>query len=239
MYGSLTKALHDPFNHGWVDSLYNHPLISLLSEKSGKKSAYISASTFSIALVDIVIQHHEAKNQTKSTRPLSEKFVEAVNNLTDGAVKSMLLDFIHNGNGDHDKVKQNIMLWFDEYMNLVSSWYKKRNQRVLFVISAFSAIAANVDSIELFKIFWAHSVLADVLASRGNNLVDVTMMDKIMHSLHWSNLPFLWYNTGWVNISKISGWLVTSAAVTFGAQYWFDIFGRIINLRSAGKAPQK
>ena len=35
------------------------------------------------------------------------------------------------------------------------------------------------------------------------------------------------------------GWLLTAVAASFGAPFWFDLLGKIINIRSAGKAPER
>lgn len=33
------------------------------------------------------------------------------------------------------------------------------------------------------------------------------------------------------------GWLITAAACTLGAQFWFDLLGKLVKLRAAGRAP--
>jgi hypothetical protein len=47
-----------------------------------------------------------------------------------------------------------------------------------------------------------------------------------------------WYATasGW--IEKLIGWLVTAAAIMLGAPFWFDLLGKFMQLRSAGKKPE-
>jgi hypothetical protein len=37
----------------------------------------------------------------------------------------------------------------------------------------------------------------------------------------------------------LAGWLLTALAASLGAPFWFDILGRIINIRNAGKAPNE
>ncbi len=36
-------------------------------------------------------------------------------------------------------------------------------------------------------------------------------------------------------ISRIIGWVITMAAITFGAPFWFDLLNKLVNLRSTGK----
>jgi hypothetical protein len=53
--------------------------------------------------------------------------------------------------------------------------------------------------------------------------------------LSWKDTPGGLYQ--W--IIKIIGLLLTSFAVSLGAPFWFDILGKLVNLRSAGRDPSK
>jgi hypothetical protein len=35
----------------------------------------------------------------------------------------------------------------------------------------------------------------------------------------------------------LAGWLITALAASLGAPFWFDLLGRFINVRNAGKVP--
>ena len=41
----------------------------------------------------------------------------------------------------------------------------------------------------------------------------------------------------WVRV--VIGWLITAFAVMFGAPFWFDLLGKLVSLRAAGKNPDK
>jgi hypothetical protein len=43
---------------------------------------------------------------------------------------------------------------------------------------------------------------------------------------------------GWGYLSKLAGLIVTAAAATLGAPFWFDILQKLIGIRSAGKPPK-
>lgn len=40
-------------------------------------------------------------------------------------------------------------------------------------------------------------------------------------------------------MARLLGWLFTVLAASLGAQFWFDVLGKIVNLRSSGKRPAK
>jgi hypothetical protein len=43
---------------------------------------------------------------------------------------------------------------------------------------------------------------------------------------------------GWGLLSKLGGLIITAAAATLGAPYWFDILQKLISIRSAGNVPE-
>ena len=65
---------------------------------------------------------------------------------------------------------------------------------------------------------------------------------EITFSLLWEKQnrigPWLSGHLGQVFL-LIAGWLLTAFAASLGAPFWFDILGRIINIRNAGKAPNE
>jgi hypothetical protein len=65
---------------------------------------------------------------------------------------------------------------------------------------------------------------------------------EITFSLLWEKqnriVPWLSGHRGQVFL-LIAGWLLTAFAASLGAPFWFDILGRIINIRNAGKAPNE
>ncbi len=48
-------------------------------------------------------------------------------------------------------------------------------------------------------------------------------------------------NTIWIVflglLSKLIGWLITAGILSFGAPFWFDLLGKLVDLRKAGKKP--
>jgi hypothetical protein len=40
-------------------------------------------------------------------------------------------------------------------------------------------------------------------------------------------------------LTRVLGWLFTVLAASLGAQFWFDVLGKIVNLRMSGKRPEK
>ena len=231
LYRSLEKILSDSQNHTWVEALYHHPLVSNLSEKKGRLPDYISSTTFATVITGNIIRHYEAKNGGASNASEYKRLNDALNDLREGEVKTMFQTFVSAGEGSFEKVKQNIGSWYDEYMTRVSSSYKKRNQRRLFLIAISVTILVNVDTIELFKLLWNYSIISDMITGGHFQQSGGGVIGYMLQTIRWANLPFVWMNSTLVDGAKILGWLVTALATTFGSQYWFDILGRMINLK--------
>jgi hypothetical protein len=41
----------------------------------------------------------------------------------------------------------------------------------------------------------------------------------------------------WRIITLLPGWIVSGIAIAMGAPFWFDLLGKIVNVRNAGKPP--
>lgn len=65
--------------------------------------------------------------------------------------KNALTTLIDAAGDDVAKARENIEGWYDNSMDRVSSWYKKRTQVVLMILGIFIAVTLNVDTITVVK----------------------------------------------------------------------------------------
>ncbi len=47
----------------------------------------------------------------------------------------------------------------------------------------------------------------------------------------WYSLLLFWLNRHWL------GFIITSAALSLGAPFWFDLLNKLVSMRSAGQKP--
>jgi hypothetical protein len=66
-------------------------------------------------------------------------------------LKTTLKVLFDEAGGDLDRFKKGLGSWFNESMDRVSGWYKKRAQMVLFVIALLGALFCNVDAIHIIQ----------------------------------------------------------------------------------------
>lgn len=66
-------------------------------------------------------------------------------------IRETLLVLFDDAENDIDKFKQNIEVWFNNAMDRVGGWYKRRTQTVITVLSVLATIGLNVDALLIVK----------------------------------------------------------------------------------------
>ncbi|SFK43466.1 hypothetical protein SAMN05216302_100692 [Nitrosomonas aestuarii] len=139
-------------------SLYEHPLIDTLSPPGGSRPSYISASTFSTALVQVL-------TSDGSFMTLSQKLDNRTTSL--GKLLGPMLD---EANGDLEKFKAKVESHFNAVMDRVGGWYKRRAQVVIFLIGLVLASVLNVDSIYIAQQLQRNPAQVETLVQAAERL---------------------------------------------------------------------
>jgi len=143
--------------------LYEHPLIQGLSSPPGLLSrvpllqglvgrgpSYIRSRTFAIALLDVV---------------RGESAVQA--GAAGGSVRRTLALLEREAGGDPARFRANVETWFDDSMERVSGWYRRRTQVLLLLWAAVITVATNADSLVIAKALWRDPALRQSLVARA------------------------------------------------------------------------
>lgn len=159
---AIRNLLNDSGKSGMAEALYDHPLIKTLAEHKGKRGpSYIPSRTFALALLDTIAPPDPAKGPKAINEVRS-----AATQLPDSEMKRVLLLLINEAEGDLKKVTENIMRWFDDAMERVSGWYKRRVQRIIIGLAIVVTIVSNADTLAITTSLWRDPALrASVVAS--------------------------------------------------------------------------
>jgi hypothetical protein len=126
-----------------ADDFYNHALIGALF-KDNQKPSYIPSRTFALALMNIV-----APSAGDGSNPV-QSFREAVSRIKDDSyaapIKNALIALADDAQGDINKLRANIENWYDDTMDRVSGWYKRRTHTIIIFLGLGIAVALNADS---------------------------------------------------------------------------------------------
>ncbi len=224
--------------------VYNHPLIQKLAKKD-KHPSYIPSRNFALALLDVL------KDPSAPGGPLTEA-EDTVSRLPDGPIKKALVGLIDSGQGDIAQVRKNIEDWYDDTMDRVSGWYKRNAQKWMFGIAFVLVACINVDSVHIAQRLWRDPQLRAQVVAHADVLVGEKPTDQKQKEIkklrkELDELPIGWDRASLdsfsadpgFSISKVFGWVLTTIAVSLGAPFWFDGLNKLLNIRAAGRRPEK
>ena len=217
-----------------VKQIYNNPLIKGLSQNAAsnkpRKPSYIPADLFAAAV-------------------MGSKLVQSYKNnpdAVDSHVPEALALIIQRANNDTAKELAGIEKWFNDAMERVSGWYKRRVQLIIFFLGLVIVVGLNVDTISLITNISNDTVLRStiVAAAQGpaatqpnaNLPTLVNDIKQIQPVIGWSSSTLPGDFWGWV--LKIVGLLATTFAISLGAPFWFDVLNKFISFRASGPPPQ-
>ena len=184
-----------------------------------------------------------------AARPLDEAIEAVPSERVKDALAALLADVHAHAGKAEDEValfRTAAETWYDDTMARVSGWYKRRVQLVLWLIGLTVAIVLNVDTVNIARVLWADDTVRAALvaqaeqASEEGAALDAARLEQLDIPLGWRfgsdgslDVPSRWED--W--LSKAIGVLITSAALSMGAPFWFDLLGKVARLPSAGAPP--
>jgi hypothetical protein len=145
--------------------------------------------------------------------------------------------------------------WFEDAMDRVNGWYKRHAQVVTLVIAAIIAFGLNASTVRIVERLDKEpavraTLVAQAEAAEGPAKVEETSLKEAAQAASGAydkvdalKLPIMWAGENVPTslaaiLSTILGCLVTTAAISLGAPFWFDTLSKLSNLRAAGKKPE-
>jgi hypothetical protein len=161
---NLRQGLQRLLSPALADALYDHPLISKLS-KSGRGPSYIPADVFARALVDVLA------NLTAARPESSRDLGGMIDNAPDPDVRRVLTLLLAEAGQDGEKLKKSLEEWFNDSMDRVAGWYKRKTQVANLILAAVLAFAANADSLQIAQGLSNDAALRAALVAQAQALV--------------------------------------------------------------------
>jgi hypothetical protein len=219
-------------------SVFHHGLIC--PDPKDRAPSYIAAHNFSAALT-------AALTRGGATQPLLEQIATGVAELPPGRVHDSLQALLTQAQGDLDRFNAGVERWFDDAMDRLSGAYKRFCGYFLLAFGVVVAVGFNIDSIEIAGYLWKNPEVAAVVAEQAQAAVaaapaasDVAAgSPQALALLQATTVPFGWGPGVSVGPLKLLGWFATALAVSLGAPFWFDLIGRLLNLRATGPRPKR
>jgi len=253
LWDGVRNLLYDSEGTGLAKQLYDHALVKNLG-KAGQLPSYVPSRAFALALFDLVAPVHDST----TTRTLQD-IRNSVANISNEQVKTTLVVLIDDAEGDLKKARENVERWYDDAMDRVSGWYKKKTQLFILVWALAVTLSVNADTVLIANTLAHDATLRTSLVA----LAEITAKEPLPQDAKGttervqqmsSDIKKLGLPIGWSLEPKdpkslpsdVGGWALkiiglslTAIAVSLGAPFWFDVLNKLINIRSAGKKPER
>jgi hypothetical protein len=241
----LRELLRDPGGSGLTQELLKHPLIGSLS--SGIRTpSYIPSHMFAVALVDLLIPSKEGQPTIERLRAALAEEGDDPQGLN--PLRRALLPLIDSAESEISKARESIEKWFDNGMDRVSGWYKRRQERNILIIALATAVLLNADTIMISNVLLKNPAVraqAVELARQRGSSGELARADlaELQFPFGWTNVPWAEslggptpvrvggglapasdfpYDFGSASL-KLVGLLITTAAISLGAPFWFEL----------------
>ena len=238
---NLQSGVQNLIGNHYAKKVYEHPLIKNLAKKN-KLPSYIAPETLSAVLLEVIAREQSGKSYSAHAAADARSLVDKIS--AEHPLKKILGALIDGSDNAANILKDRLADWFDEGMNRVSGWYKRKAKVIIFLIASGVAVATNASSIHMAEELWRNDALRTQIATQAQIAASEVDLPELKGNLQglktfpigWSGLPESWLD----GVKTVIGWLITAAAISLGAPFWFDLLGKVANLRgSGGKAQAK
>jgi hypothetical protein len=167
-----------------AERIYDDPLVKSLARTSWwnklwrmkARPAYIPSQLFAKAFLRQANVTVDANNL-----PQLPATAKAANKPINQETLDLLTTLKTYAPGDVDKLTSSVEQWYDDAMDRVSGWYKRRSQLIILFIGAALAVGLNADSVMLANVFWQDPTLRAATANAATEYVQThqAQVDKL------------------------------------------------------------
>jgi hypothetical protein len=246
-------------DEGLTERFFRNPRVKALSKPPGvlrraSGPSYIPSRVFALTLLDSLFPPGE--DEGRDLFALARARLEEDD--VPGRVKTLLRDALEHAGEERDRFRGELERSFDQAMDRVSGWYKRRAQLILFVVALVTVGFMNADTFSIAQRLWKDDALRAAVAAQtasttsaaSQNCAGTSAEDspqkraaKCVDDVEQLGLPLGWTSVtsphGWGILGKIGGLLVTAFALSLGAPFWFDLLGKFMVVRSTVKPTEK
>jgi len=240
------------FDKAARDKFYEHPLIKSLSHKGQldkllrrfPRPSYIPSDVFARALLDVV----SVKKKPDGSLEISAGDL-ALHPDTERLFKALAEPLGETVN-EAGRLAAEVEKWFDDGMDRVSGWYKRKTQLILVTVGVVVVIWANANIIRYVTVLSTNPDARAAVVAAAESTTNPISTDDALAKLKALDFGIGWDATVEADDSRhlpasvaevlpavganLLGWLFAIAAVSMGAPFWFDLLKNVVNLRGAG-----
>jgi hypothetical protein len=194
-----------------------------------KLPSYISARSFGEAVVGMVIP--DASGQTNMG-----EIQNAIGRLPDSPMKSSLGSLAVNAGGDIAKFRTSVENWYDDHMDRVSGWYKRRTAWITLGAGVILILLFNINAVTIGRALYSDSATrsaVSTVATQGNPCPAsspdqqdcLANVEKRVSDAAAAGLPLGWGAVPACMAQNVKcGWLERYGITTPGDGSWWQVF---------------
>ena len=230
------------------------------------ESGELPAGLGAVAPAEVAAFVERATGRARTSYLSAKSFADAATELVAkgkniGVLRSRMETLSREARGRIDEVKSGLETWFDEAMASAQDAYSKWASWFLFGTGLVLAVALNASVVNTAQTLWTDSAArAAVVEAAGNAESATGACDEkgsaveqarcSVDAVSTFQLPIGWGATqrdgwngsdvssiAWWWLTHVVGWLLTAVLLMLGAPFWFDLLGKLVNLRAGGPRP--
>ena len=231
---NLRRGIENLVGNEYAQALYDHPLIKGLRKPKGRPS-YLKPEIFGSALIEVVARDQAGKHAFELTAAEVRETIEKIDE--SNPVRGLLLGLMDKAEPEAGELGQRVAEWFDAGMDRVAGWYKRQVKYFLLAVAAVVTVAVNADTMRIAEQLWMDDALRGEIAAAAQEAVAENDLGAIDARAQLGSFPIGYPGAFFAGITwrTIIGWLLTIAAISLGAPFWFDLLGKIVHLRASGR----
>ncbi|AFZ14406.1 hypothetical protein Cri9333_3583 [Crinalium epipsammum PCC 9333] len=163
-----------------------------------------------------------------------------------------------------NQLRKEVETWFDRSMDRATGVYKRNAKGVAILIGIAIAILTNTDTFHIISRLSKDTALRTAITTSASQQVALynnpDIRNQIYKTLGDVSLPLGWTDNNFeqqfgfkpkTDLTKLKfdfgnflkslrvvvGWLLSGLAIAMGAPFWFDLLGKVTNVRNAGPRP--
>lgn len=154
-----------------TDEFYAHPLVKGLS-KAGRKPSYVPPKTFALVVKDLASKQQEREAAGAAASAAAGQAATAGQGGAAGASDSHLREQLRTmalGRSATDARSQTDILesWFNDGMERVAGWYKRRIQLVTIAVAVALTMLTNADTFRAAAVLWANPTVREAVVEQA------------------------------------------------------------------------
>lgn len=150
---------------------------------------------------------------------------------------------------DIEKFKALLEQWYNDQMDRITGWYKRKLTLLTFVLGLIVACSFKVDTIQLaidlsknedMRAIYVEG--AKEMMAKNENVDSVKIEDNKKYfdkKLQENNLVFSISDVSFKELEPVNwlGFLITAFAISLGAPFWFDMLSKLMRVRNSLQPP--